>query len=448
MRLGSTKPAGSILFVLYASLAMVGVIGVVGMNLMKGPVRAMSEVTKRTIAENHMIASGKLALMMSSRQPGDCDEDGMVEPLEWQDGAGKPVPLNGGLLPATIGAALQDPWGGGYGYCAWDHGAVRGNALCGTNARRLAGANSPEKLVIAIISSGPDRIFQTGCRPEGSGEYLLRVPGNDDVVLAYSFAEAIALSGGLWNLKESDAKTATISKNLSVTDAGGNEQFTFDAATKSLAIGVGGTGELPNIRTDYIQNLSTNAPVEFLSEIKAIDVSAAGKVKAVEADISTAEANAIAAIVTASGNDGIGLKAAGTSKAIESAGVLDMTGHKIVNLLGPSDDSDAATKKYVDDKISGTTQTIKCESFVFTGCTGGGAQNLTKTNLGACKKACEQAGVQCCEAELAALPGNPNAQLTNCKGYPAPSQTSGGLRNILTILLGGGKYAAALCYLE
>ena len=139
---------------------------------------------------------------------------------------------------------------------------------------------------------------------------------------------------------------------------------------------------------------------------------------------------------------------AGTSKAIESAGVLDMTGHKIVNLLGPSDDSDAATKKYVDDKISGTTQTIKCESFVFTGCTGSGAQNLTKTNLGACKKACEQAGVQCCEAELAALPGNPNAQLTNCKGYPAPSQTSGGLRNILTILLGGGKYVAALCYLE
>lgn len=439
---------GSILFVLYASLAMVGMIGAVGMNIMKGPVRAMSEVTKRTIAENHMIASGKLTLMVSARQTGDCDQDGMVEPLEWQAGAGKSVPLNGGLLPSNIGAALQDPWGGGYGYCAWDHGAVRGHILCGQNAKRLAGANSPEKLVIAIISSGPDRIFQTGCRPEGSGDYLLRVPGNDDVVLAYSFAEAIALSGGLWNLKENDVSTATIAKNLSVTDTGGAEQLTFNADTKSFAIGVGGTGELPNIRTDYIQNLSNNAPVEFLSEIKAKDVSSAGKVKAVEADISTEEANAIAAIVTASGNDGIGLKAIGTSKAIEANGVLDMTGNKIVNLLTPSADTDAATKKYVDDKIGGGAQTIKCESFVFTSCTGGGAQSLAKTNLGACKKACEAAGVQCCEAELASLPGNPNAQLNSCKGYAAPSQTSGGLRNILTILLGGGKYVAALCYME
>ena len=434
---------GSIIFVLYASLAMVGVIGVVGMNIMKGPVRAMSEVTKRTIAENHMIASGKLTLMMSARDIGDCDEDGMVEPLEWQSGGVEPVPMNGGLLPSTIGAALQDPWGGGYGYCAWDHGAVRGDDLCGQGAKRLIGANSPEKLVIAIISAGPDRIFQTGCRPEGSGEYLLRVPGNDDVVLAYSFAEAIALSAGLWNLKHNDAKTATIAKNLSVTDTGGNEQLSFNADTKSFAIGVGGTGELPNIRTDYIQNLSANAPIEMLSNVKM-----GGTLSSGPATISTEEENAVAAVVTASGDDGIGLKAAGTSKAIEADGLVDMTGNKIVNLLAPTEDSDAATKKYVDDRTGSTVQTIQCESFVFTSCTGSGAQSLTKTNLGACKKACEAAGVQCCEAEFATLPGNPNAQLTNCKGYDAPSQTSGGLRNLLTILLGGGKFVSALCYLE
>ena len=430
--------AGSILFALYASVAMVGVIGIVGMNVMKGPVRAMSEVTKRTIAENHMIASGKLTLMMSARETGDCDDDGMVEPLEWQDGAGKPVPMNGGLLPATIGAALQDPWGRNYGYCAWDHGAVRRDDLCGHNARRLEGANSPEKLVIAIISSGPDQIFETGCRPEGSGDYLLRVPGNDDVVLAYSFAEAMALSSGLWNLKESDKRTATIAKNLSVTDTGGSEQLTFNADTKSFAIGVGGTGELPNIRTDYIRNLSANAPIQFLSSVKIGGA----------ATISTQDEDAVAAIITSSGDDGIGLKAAGTSKAIEADGVMDMTGHKIINLSTPGADTDAATKKYVDDRIGGATQTIQCESFVFTTCTGSSPQSLAKTNLGACKKACEAANVQCCEAEFAALPGNPNIQLANCKGYNAPSQTSGGIRNILTILLGGGKFVSALCYLE
>jgi hypothetical protein len=438
---------GSILFVLFASVAMVGVVGVTSMNMMKGPVRAMAQVTKRTIAENNIIASGRLVLILSAQDTGDCDADGMVEPLPWVDRGANVAPLNGGLLPSTIGAALMDPWGNEYGYCAWDHGTVRLDDACGQNANRLKGANSPEKIVIAIMSAGPDKVFQTGCRPDGGGDYLLRLPGNDDVVLSYSFAEAMALSGGLWTLKQNDVQTATIAKNLSVTDTGGDEQLTFNADTKALSIGSGGTGEMTNIRTDYIQNLSSNAPVEFLSEIKAMDVSAAGKVTALEADITTAEANAVAAIITSSGNDGIGLKAGGTSKAIEADGILDMTGNKITNLLTPSDDNDAATKKYVDDKAGGPQKT-KCESFVFTGCTGSSPQNLTKTNLGACKKSCEAANVQCCEAEFASLPGNPNAMLTNCHGFNAPSQTNGGLRNILTILLGGGKHVSALCYLE
>ena len=127
--------------------------------------------------------------------------------------------------------------------------------------------------------------------------------------------------------------------------------------------------------------------------------------------------------------------------------MIDMTGNKIVNMAEPVEDDDAATKKYVDDKTGGPQKT-KCESFIFTGCTGSSPQNLTKTNLGACKKACEAANVQCCEAEFATLPGNPNALLNKCHGYAAPSQTNGGPRNILTILLGGGKHVSALCYLE
>lgn len=434
---------GNILFVLFASIAMVGAVGVIGMNMMKGPVRAMAQVTKRTIAENHIIASGRLVLIMSAQDSGDCDDDGMIEPLPWLAPGANVAPLNGGLLPSTIGAALMDPWGNEYGYCAWDHGTAHMDDACGQNANRLPGANSPEKIVIAIMSAGPDKVFQTGCRPEGGGDYILRVPNNDDVVLTYSFAEAMALSGGLWTLKQDDIQTATISKNLSVTDMGGDEQLTFDADTKALSIGAGGTGELPNIRTDYIQNLSSNAPVEFLSEIKAIDVSAAGKLKAIEADISTAQANAVAAIVTASGSDGIGLKAVGTSKAIEADGVIDMTENKIVNLAEPDDDKDAATKKYVDEKVQGERR-VKCEAFVFSGCSGGTTANLDKSNLGNCKKACEEESVSCCHAQYATTANNPNVMLNKCIGH-TNGGTSGSLANLVLGLLFPANIAA-YCY--
>lgn len=439
---------GSVFFLLFSSLVMVGLIGAACLHLLKGPVKTMAQVTKRTIAENNMMASGRLALIMSVHAPGDCDNDGLIEPVAWSPSGSVPAPVNGGLLPPTIGASLLDPWGNAYGYCAWDHGGLRNAPGCGASSQRLAGDISYGYPVIAIVSSGPDKIFQTGCLPHGQANYILKTPGSDDLVLSYTYAEAITLSAGLWNLKADDASTATISKNLSVTDNSGSEQFTFDAQQKELTIGAGGTGALPNIRTDYIQNLTENAPVEFLTDIKTTDVEASGSVLAAKASIATEEENAVAAIVTSSGDDGIALKVSGTSKAIEAEGILDMTGHKIINLLPPAADNDAATKKYVDDRLSVSGQTIQCESFVFTSCTGSAPQNLTKTNLGTCKKACEEAGVQCCEAEFASLPGNPNAALSNCKGYNAPSQTSGGLRNILTILLGGGKFVAALCYLE
>ncbi len=430
---------GSILFVLFASIAMIGVIGVVGMNIMKGPVRAMADVTRRTIAENHMIASGKLALIMSAREVGDCDKDGLVEPIEWANApTGKPFPLNGGVLPPTIGAALTDPWGNPYGYCAWDHGPIRQDVLCGASAKRLNGANTPDKLVIAIISAGPDKIYQTGCQSEGNGDYLLRAPGGDDVVMSYSFAEAIALSGGLWNLKDNDVGTATISKNLTVTDQTGTEQLSFDAASGQLALGDGGTGQMPNIKTDYIQNLTANVPVEFLAGIKVPDVEASTAI------LSTADANAVAAIVTASGTSGIGLKASGTSKAIEAAGIIDMTNNSIINLAPPSVNTDAATKKYVDDATNPTIKKIKCEAFVFSGCTGGTTQNLTKTSLGDCKKACEGAGVSCCSAQYATTASNPNVMLGECVGH-----TGGKPNNAVINLLSGLLFPAhigAYCY--
>ena len=129
--------SGNVFFTLFGAVALVGAVGAASLQVMKGPVRAMSEVTKRTVAENNMIASTKLAIIGAAGQqapPGtfdaDCDVDGYVEPIDPADPAGDTnIPTNGGFLPNDIGAAQNDPWGTRYGYCGWDHGTNTGK--CG-----------------------------------------------------------------------------------------------------------------------------------------------------------------------------------------------------------------------------------------------------------------------------------------------------------------------------
>ena len=99
--------AGNIFLMLFGAVGMVGVIGASTMTVMKGPVRTMSIVTKRTIAENNMIASGRLAVVQAAAQTNnDCDGDGTIEPVDWTTAS----LTGGGDIPVTIGAAQQDPW--------------------------------------------------------------------------------------------------------------------------------------------------------------------------------------------------------------------------------------------------------------------------------------------------------------------------------------------------
>jgi len=109
----------------------------------------------------------------------------------------------GGALPPSIGVAKQDPWGGTYGYCAWDHGSDVNTGACAGQNRR-AGAPDQTKAVLAIISSGPDGVFQTSCNDYDvaapDAPLVDKISGSDDLVLAYAYGEAVAQSGGLWNL--------------------------------------------------------------------------------------------------------------------------------------------------------------------------------------------------------------------------------------------------------
>ena len=115
------REAGNVFLMLFGAVGMVGVIGASTMTIMKGPVKTMAVVTKRTIAENNMIATGKLALIAAGSQTvSDCDGDDIIEPLP--HAAAIPGFTGGGEVPLSIGTAQDDPWGTKFGYCVWDHG--------------------------------------------------------------------------------------------------------------------------------------------------------------------------------------------------------------------------------------------------------------------------------------------------------------------------------------
>ncbi len=271
--------SGNIFFTMFGAVALVGAVGAASMQIMKGPVRSMSEVTKRTIAENNMMASSKLAVMgaTAGADGGDCDNDTMIEPVMFEPASSLPAPSGGGHLPASIGASLQDPWQNRYGYCVWDHGTATMQAACesppGTN-HRLAGANQQNLISIAVISAGPDRQFQTSCisaaaadaAGNGNGVVedneptLIRVPGSDDVIHSYTYAEANSAGGGLWNLKSGDSNTAQIQKDLEVRDSSGVVSFSLDSEQ--------GIGEFMAIKTDSIQSKTLNGTVAMDSPLR------------------------------------------------------------------------------------------------------------------------------------------------------------------------------------
>lgn len=270
--LNSIKEAGNVFLMLFGAVGMVGVLGASTMTVMKGPVKTMSEVTKRTVAENSMIASGKLALIASGASTtGDCDEDGTIEGLEY--GGAISGFTGGGRLPPILGAGQQDPWGRDYAYCAWDHGTdvddAAGTPNCGGPGQsRLPGktlASETEQFdqeIMAVISAGPDGVFQTTCEAyvDDATPLVNKTSGSDDMILSYNYGEATAIGAGLWSL--SDPDTAEIQKDLNVrNDADTATTFQLERETGNLTLGTGATGEFPIVSTDNIQAIGSNTTI-------------------------------------------------------------------------------------------------------------------------------------------------------------------------------------------
>ena len=241
------RQSGNVFFTLFAIVTLIGVLGVGLSNFIKGPLRSSVSITRQSAAETKMTIASQTAIMAAANlsNKGDCDSDGMVEPLEFRDAGSLPAPIGGGLLPDSIGVTKTDPWGTEFGYCVWDHGPVLLNAVCqavsGTN-RRLQGYNSTDYPSVAIISAGPDRKFTTTCRnfslgatrADQNNNGVLTDPGDlpliskalstdDDIIYSQTYLEAANSTGGLWSLKPAEPNQASIQKSLEVT---GGANFT------------------------------------------------------------------------------------------------------------------------------------------------------------------------------------------------------------------------------
>lgn len=228
--------AGNVFFAVFAAVAMIGAVGYGFNTVLRGPVRGMTEVTKRTVAESTVITSARMAIVGATTQGpvqgGDCDSDGQIEPLPFFDAGANPRPTGGGWLPRDAGPPVWtlvpdsiDPWNNEYGYCAWDSGSVVADAGCGAGVGLLAGSPNENRPAIAVISAGRDRKFQTTCAAyngaDPNANLVTKAPGSDDIVLVYSYAEANNLGNGLWKPSAVNPTTASASdKGLAVTGGG------------------------------------------------------------------------------------------------------------------------------------------------------------------------------------------------------------------------------------
>jgi hypothetical protein len=208
--------SGNVFFTLFGAVALVGVLGASTMTLMQGPVSTVAAINKQVRTESRLMVAGRLAALDAAENGTDCDGDGVIEPIAPATGPGcaGAVAAGGGCIPVTVGGDKADPWGSAIMYCAYDHGA--GSSGC--SADLLAGNADPSgRAVLAVVSAGPDREFQSTCGADPA--YLTRA--GDDIAYVFDESEAAAVGagGGLWSLVSGDPATATINKDLQITTA-------------------------------------------------------------------------------------------------------------------------------------------------------------------------------------------------------------------------------------
>lgn len=146
------QQSGSILTFVLLALATLGVLA----TLAYGTYYQIARGAQDTVMRAHASALLTQAANALATDARDTDNDGFAEALEGN--VSDPLEDNW-KIPANSGAPKTDPWGKAIKYCPWDNGSIN------TSTGRLSGDNPAiqSSIQFALISAGPDKVFQTSC---------------------------------------------------------------------------------------------------------------------------------------------------------------------------------------------------------------------------------------------------------------------------------------------
>ena len=242
------RERGNVFFTLFGAVAVVGVLGAGIMSTMRGPLTTMVEVNRIEETKAEMGISLRLILLKGSEQDGSGTPDVLTEP---KAPTACTSATNAGCIPNDTSAKQKDAWGTSYAYCAWNNGSD--DAAIGTI---LGGDVSTNNIAVALISAGPDRVFQTSCQtnPGSGGGFQVISPadgGGDDIVRKYNYNDAAAGSDGLWALQA----------GASGDEARVEEEINVGGGAGSVSTFEGGARFNENIQTEGNVNTDVIGPV-------------------------------------------------------------------------------------------------------------------------------------------------------------------------------------------
>ena len=189
--------SGGIFTFLLGGVALLGALTYGVILLASGPLASGARVQMLTLAKSQLFTNVRVAAVDAAESIQDCDGDDYIEPRAFRTTTGN-KPTGGGIVPLEMGAHINDPWGLPYGYCAWDIGGTSGDAACGDlldGTDDITTGDYESKTVVAMISAGPDRAFDTTCDDYSSGSADVITSTGDDLVYRFSFQELLAYTG-------------------------------------------------------------------------------------------------------------------------------------------------------------------------------------------------------------------------------------------------------------
>lgn len=171
---------GSVLTLILLGLLAAGILA----SIAYGSYYQITRGTQDTAMRTHSGALLTQAAYTLATEATDTDVDGIAEPP-----AGAATLDDGWEIPASSGSPKADAWGMALKYCPWDNGDTN------TSPGRLSGTTgtNPSAIQFALVSAGPDKIFDTTCAQARTG-----IARGDDGVRTMSVAQLNQGVGGTY----------------------------------------------------------------------------------------------------------------------------------------------------------------------------------------------------------------------------------------------------------